>query len=142
MRLGTDSSVPGFRTDPPPAAGYIEIVAKRIVLLALAFVLAIAIVFVFGYRTGREARQLRWANSPVRPWMSVPFIAHTHHVPVEMLFEAVGVEPHAHDRRSLRRIAREKRRPVEDLIREIDQAIAKTRRAPAVPQKNPTDRVP
>lgn|SRR6476620_10595860 len=100
---------------------------RRIVLLTLAFVLAIAIVFVFGYRAGRQAHGLRWANSPVRPWMNVPFIAHTRHVPVEKLFEAIGVQPHPHDRRALRRIAHEEKRPVEDLIRDIDRAIAKAR---------------
>src|ERR1041385_1790965 len=98
---------------------------KRIVLLMLAFILALAIVFVFGFRAGRQARALRWANSPVRPWMSVPFIAHTHHVPTEKLFEAIGGQPHPHDRRALRRIAREEKRPVDDLIRDIDRAIAK-----------------
>jgi hypothetical protein len=106
-------------------------VAKRIVLLTLAFVLAIAIVFVFGYRAGRHAHLMRWANSPIRPWMSVPFVAHSHHVPVEPLFDAIGVQPNPRDRRSLRRIAREKNRPVEDLVRQIDAAIARTRGVPA-----------
>jgi len=113
------------------AAGYSEIVAKRIVLLTLAFLLAVAIVFVFGYRVGRHAHLLRFANSPIRPWMSVPFIAHTHHVPVDTLFESIGVQPQARDRRSLRRIAHEQKRPVEDLIRQIDAAIAQSRGSPA-----------
>src|SRR5438270_14092779 len=111
---------------------------KRIILLALGFVLALAIVFVFGYRAGRQAWQMRWANSPVKPWMSVPFIAHTHHVPVETLFDAIHVQPrHPHDRRPLRRIAHEEKRPVEELIREIDQAIARTRGSHPPPQKPP-----
>src|SRR5437868_1059997 len=97
---------------------------KRVVLLGLAFVLALAIVFVFGFRAGRQVWQMRWAHSPIRPWMSVPFIAHTHHVPAEALFKAIHVEPRGpHDRRALRRIAHEQKRPLEDLIREIDQAI-------------------
>jgi hypothetical protein len=63
--------------------------------------------------------------------MSVPFIAHTHHVPVETLFEAIHVEPHRpHDRRALRRIAHDEKRSVDDLIREIDHAIATTRGSP------------
>jgi hypothetical protein len=119
-------------------------VAKRIVLLTLAFLVAIAIVFVFGYRAGRHAHLMRWANSPVRPWMSVPFIAHTHHVPVETLFAAIGVAPQPHDRRPLRRIAQEEKRPVEDLVRAIDQAIARTRGAPATapPTQTPTGKSP
>jgi hypothetical protein len=104
---------------------------KRIVLLTVGFVLAIAIVFVFGYRAGRQAWELRWSHSPIRSWMSVPFIAHTRHVPAATLFEAIHVEPHRpHDRRSLRRIARDEKRPIEDLIREIDQAIVKSRGSP------------
>lgn len=116
--------------------------AKRIVLLTLGFVLAIAIVSVFGYRAGRHAHLMRWANSPVRPWMSVPFVAYTHHVPVETLFDAIGVPPNPRDRRSLRRIAREEKRPVEDLVRDIDKAIAKTRGAPATTPHGPTGKGP
>jgi hypothetical protein len=117
-------------------------VAKRIALLALAFLLAIAIVFVFGYRAGRRAHLMRWANSPIRAWMSVPFVAHTHHVPIETLFDAVGVRPNPRDRRSLRRIAREEKRPVEDLIHQLDAAIAKARGAPAPAPRTPTGKGP
>ncbi len=115
---------------------------KRIVLLSMAFVLTLASVFFFGFRAGRQARLMRFATSPIRPWMSVPFIAHTHHVPVETLFDAIHVVPHQpHDRRALRRIAREEKRPVDDLIRDINEAIAKTRGSPVPPPKNP-DRAP
>jgi hypothetical protein len=118
-------------------------VPKRIVLLALAFVLSLAVVFLFGYRAGRGARRLRWEHSPIRPWMSVPFVAHTHHVPQEALFKAIGVQPHyPHDRRPLRRIAHEEKRPVDELIREIDQAIAKARGSPPVEPRNPADKAP
>jgi len=33
--------------------------------------------------------------------MSVPFVAHTHHLRVETLFDAIGVSPNPRDRRSL-----------------------------------------
>jgi hypothetical protein len=60
--------------------------------------------------------------------MSVPFIAHTHHVPVETLFRAIHAQPQQpRDRRPLRRIAREEKRPVEELIRELNAAIAQAR---------------
>lgn len=111
--------------------------AKRTLLLTLAFLLAVAIVFVFGYRAGRHARAIRWANEPIRPWMSVPFIAHTHHVPVEMLFQAIAVQPQPSDRRPLRRIARQQKRPVEELIRDLDDAIAKARGATPPPPHAP-----
>jgi len=85
---------------------------------------AIAGTFVFAFRAGRNARRLRWENEPVRPWMSVPFIAHTHHVPPAALFHAIGLEPQQHDRRPLRTIAREQHRPVEDVVRDLERALA------------------
>lgn len=98
---------------------------KRTLLLAGAFLLAIVLTFVFAYHAGRHARYLRrrdayarLANEPIRPWMSVPFIAHVHHVPTASLFAAIGVKPQQpRDHRPLRRIASDENRPVSDLIR-------------------------
>ena len=111
--------------------GYIESVRLRQpkFLLAVAFVIAIAAAFVFGYRVGWHASHMRWATEPIRPWMSVPFIAHTHHVPAERLFSAIGVQPHPEDRRPLRRIARDESRPVADLIRDLEDTLVKLRGA-------------
>ncbi len=53
----------------------------RTLAICLAFALALAGTFVFAYRAGREARHIHAANEPIRPWMSIPFIAHAHHVP-------------------------------------------------------------
>jgi hypothetical protein len=102
----------------------------------VAFCVAIAGTFIFAFRAGRHARRLQWENEPIRPWMSVPFIAHTHHVPSGMLFHAIGLEPQPHDRRPLRTIAREERRPVEDVVRDLERALASaghTHAAPEVP---------
>jgi hypothetical protein len=96
----------------------------RKLIFALALILAIAGTFVFGFRAGRHARYIRWQNEPIRGWMSVPFIAHTHHVPVEIVYKAIGLPPLQHDRRPLRRIAREEKRPVADVIRDVESAIA------------------
>jgi hypothetical protein len=117
-------------------------VPKRTLLLVLAFLLAVAVTFVFGYRAGRHARYLRWSHEPIRAWMNVPFIAHTHHVPAETLFEAIRVQPHPHDRRPLRRIAREQKRPVEELIRALDAAIARSRGPAPAPPQDPARKAP
>lgn len=78
----------------------------------------------FGYRAGRQAHRIRMENEPIRAWMSVPFIAHTHHVPASALFAAIGVQPHEpHDRRSIRHLARELNRPVPEVIGELQHAI-------------------
>jgi hypothetical protein len=98
---------------------------RRNLLLTAGFLLAIALTFVFGYRAGRHAHFLRWENEPIRGWMSLPFVAHAHHVPVETLYGAIGLDPQKEDRRPIRRIAREQKRPTEDLIQQLDQAIAR-----------------
>jgi len=103
----------------------------RKLILVSALILAIAGTFVFGVRVGRHARRMRWQNEPIHAWMSLPFIAHTHHVPVETLYEAIGVRYQEHDRRPVRAIASAEKKPVADLIRELESAVAKGRRAKA-----------
>jgi hypothetical protein len=97
---------------------------SRLLILAVAFSVAIAGTFIFAFRAGRHARRLHVENEPIRPWMSVPFIAHTHHVPSAVLFHALGLEPQQHDRRPLRVIARQQHRPVEDVARDLERALA------------------
>ena len=93
------------------------------VVLGLAFLIAITGTFVFAYRAGRHARQIRSANEPIRAWMSIPFIAHTRHVPAQALFQAIGLQPEPHDRRSIRHIAHDLKRPVPDLMSQLQRAI-------------------
>jgi hypothetical protein len=102
----------------------------RKLVFVLALIVAIAGTFVFGFRAGSQARRIRWQNEPIRPWMSVPFIAHTHHVPPAILFQAIGLPPNGRDRRPLRRIARAEGRPVADVVRDVETAIAKARKGP------------
>jgi hypothetical protein len=102
----------------------------RKLIFALALILAIVATFVFGFRAGSHARRIRWQNEPIRAWMSVPFIAHTHHVRPEILYQAIGLPTEQRDRRPLRRIAREEKRPVADVIRDLENAIAKAPKGP------------
>jgi hypothetical protein len=104
---------------------------RRTLALGLAFLLAITCTFVFAYRAGRQARHIRAAEEPIHGWMSVPFIAHTHHVSAALLFQAIGVQPQApHDRRSVRHIARQLNRPVPELIAQLQRAIDAAARPP------------
>jgi hypothetical protein len=93
--------------------------------LGLAFLLALSVLGLFGYRAVRHARYLRWEGQPIHAWMTIPFVAHTHHVPREVLYAAIHVGPREHDRRPLRFLARQQHRPVEEVIRDLDKAIAK-----------------
>jgi hypothetical protein len=97
---------------------------RRALAVGLAFVLAITGTFVFASRAGRRARQIRTVSEPIHAWMSVPFIAHAHHVPASVLFEAIGVRPREpHDWRSVHRIAHDVNRPVPELMRKLQHAI-------------------
>ena len=93
--------------------------------LGLAFLAAVSVLVIFGHRAARHARYMRWENQPIHAWMSVPFVAHTHHVPKEILYAAIGVAPRDGDRRPLRAIARLQQRPVDEVIRDLEKAIAK-----------------
>ena len=92
-------------------------------VLVLGFCLAIAATFFFGYRAGRTARHYRWQDESIQPWMSVPFVAHTHHTRSELLFQAIRVPPNPRDHRPIREIARAEKLPVAELIRELHKAI-------------------
>jgi hypothetical protein len=90
----------------------------------MAFVLAVASTVIFASRAGRRARLMHAANEPIREWMSVPFIAHAHHLPASVLFQAIGVRPRQpYDRRSIRHIARDLNRPVPELMAQLESAI-------------------
>jgi hypothetical protein len=92
-------------------------------LLVAGFCLAIAATFFFAYRAGRTARHVSWQNEPIRAWMSVPFVAHTHHAREDALFAAIGLPPDPHDHRPIRAIARARRVPVNKLIHDLEDAI-------------------
>jgi hypothetical protein len=102
----------------------VEDTSRRTLAIGLAFVLAIGGAFLFASRASRRARQFHHANEPIHGWMSIPFIAHTHHVPPSVLFQAIGVEPlRPRDHRSVRHIARQLNRPLPEVIAELQRAI-------------------
>ena len=99
--------------------------SRRTLVIALAFLLAIAGALLFASRASRQAHHFRTANEPIHGWMSIPFIAHTHHVPASVLFEAIGVQPlQPHDHRSVRHIAHELKRPVPEVVAQLQRALA------------------
>jgi len=72
---------------------------------------------------------MHWRNEAIRPWMSVPFVAHQHHTRAELLFRAIHVEPNPRDRRPIRDIARDEKVPVSALIHDLEKAIQDSNRA-------------
>lgn len=109
-------------------------------LLIGLFLVALFAAGFFGFRAVRRA--IHW-NIPkdvaIKPWMSVPYVAHSYHLPPRILFEAVGLEPTPHDKRPLRIIAHEQNRPVEALISELEEAIRRFRQSPHSAPPPPTN---
>lgn len=94
-------------------------------VLVLALIASLGVAAIFATRAVHYARRTRTTLETIRPWMSVPYIAHSKHVPQATLWTALGIPPHAHDRRPLARIARQQGRPVDELIAALKTAIAK-----------------
>jgi hypothetical protein len=93
-----------------------------------ALVVVVLLTSVFAVRTFRRAIYWRMHRDEViRPWMSLPYVAHSYQVPPHVLYDALKVEHPPHDRRPLRQIAKEQNRPVNDVIKILYDAIARAR---------------
>jgi hypothetical protein len=109
-------------------------------LLLAVFLVAIVATGWFAVRAVRRA--IYWQthrDEPIRPWMSVRYVSRSYRVPPPVLYEALKLQPVPHDRRPLREIAREQKRPVEALIAELQEAIKGFRaHAPPPPSSEPS----
>ena len=97
-------------------------------IVLIAFALVVAATGIFAVRTVRRAmfwRQHR--DEVIRPWMSIPYVAHSYRVPPHILYQALGIPPQPHDRRPLRQIAREHDRSVDEVITVLHDAIVRER---------------
>ena len=95
-------------------------------IAALAVVLLVT--GLFAVRTFRRAIYWRVHHDEViRPWMSLPYVAHSYRVPPRVLYEALNVEHPPHDRRPIKKIAADQHRSVDEVITTLNQAIARAR---------------
>jgi hypothetical protein len=107
-------------------------------LVVLAFVLVVAFTGLFAVRTVRRAIYWHYhQDEPIRPWMSLGYIAHSYNVPPWVLRQALGLPPTTHgpDRRPIREIAREQHRSVDEIIAILQDAIVHSR--PPYPPPGP-----
>ncbi len=91
--------------------------------LKIALALTLALAALLAIRTFRFSGRAYASEEQLRPWMTVPYIAHSRHVPQSVLWGALGIPAHLHDHRPIGRIAREQRRPVDDVIGKLKSAI-------------------
>jgi hypothetical protein len=101
-------------------------------LVLAAFVIVLMVTGLFAVRTVRRAVYWRHhRDEPIRPWMSLPYVAHSYRVPPRVLYEALGIPHPPRDRRPIKAIAREKNVSVDELINTLQRAIAGARQANA-----------
>jgi hypothetical protein len=90
----------------------------------IALVLVVLGTGLLAVRTVRRAVHWRThRDETIRPWMSVPYVAHSYRVPPNVLYQALGIPPQTHDRRPLKQIAREHNRSVDEIISVLKDAI-------------------
>ena len=111
---------------------------RRQWLVVLAFVLVVAFTGLFATRTVRRA--IFWhyhQDETIRPWMSIGYVAHSYSVPPWVLRQALGLPatPKGRDKRTIREIAREQNRSVEEVIHALQDAIVHSR--PPYPPPGP-----
>lgn len=97
-------------------------------LAVAGLALVLLVTGLFAARTVR--RTIYWRlhrDEAIRPWMTVPYVAHSYHVPPHVLYEALRVPPQPHDRRPIKEIAREQNTSTEKLITTLQEAITRER---------------
>ena len=100
----------------------------RLWTIASALAVVLLVTGLFAVRTVRRAIYWRFhRDETIRPWMSIPYVAHSYRVPPHVLYEALGIPHPPRDRRPIRQIAREQNRPVGEVISVLQRAIARAR---------------
>jgi hypothetical protein len=109
---------------------------RQQLFLLSGLLLALFITFFFGVRAfHRFSRPPN--NEPLREWMSIPYIAHSYHIPPPVLLEALDLPTDTPpSRRPLSRIAQDLNLSTSEVITRLDAAIAKER-ASRVPGERP-----
>ena len=79
--------------------------------LTIAFIGALALAGLLVFRAVHFSGRVGASDEPIRPWMTVPYIAHSRHIAQNVLWSALGIPAHLHDHRPIGRIAREQTAP-------------------------------
>src|ERR1043166_2578501 len=108
-----------------------------------ALTLVLSVTGLFAVRTVRRAIYWRMHRDEViRPWMSIPYVAHSYRVPDHVLYDSLNLFHPPHDRRPIKEIAKEQNRSVEEVVTTLQSAIARERRehppnGPPPPEPSP-----
>jgi hypothetical protein len=105
-------------------------------LLILGFGLSLAVIVLFSIRTVRDLPHRR-VDEPIRPWMSLSYIAHSYRVPAYILYQALGLPVKPGDRRPIAVIARDQNRSLASVIAALQVAITHARPPYPTPPPSP-----
>jgi len=108
----------------------------QIGVLIVGFVLSLTIIGVFSVRAMRHA-SFRRVDESIRPWMTLPYIAHSYHVPVQDLYQALNLSPVLHDRRTVMKLSTQLKLPLAEVITRLNQAIVAARPTLSTPTPHP-----
>jgi hypothetical protein len=109
-------------------------------LIVGAFVLVLGATGLHVARTVREARYWReHRDEPIHGWMSVGYVAHSYHVPPQVLYQALNLPREPRDRRPLREIARSQGRSMDEIRVVLQDAISRARATHPPPPPPPRD---
>ena len=107
-------------------------------IAVVVFVFIVSLTALFAVRTVRRAIYWRLhQDETIRPWMTIPYVAHSYRVPPPVLYEALAIDHPPHDRRPIREIAQTQNRSVEEVITTLQTAIARARSSPPLGQSPP-----
>lgn len=106
--------------------------------MLVIFALVVTVTGLFAVRTVR--RTIYWRqhrDEQIRPWMTVPYVAHSYRIPPRVLYEALGIPHRPGDRRPLKQIAREQNISVDQVIETLQRAILNSQRTNPPPTVAP-----
>ena len=107
---------------------------RRRELLIAAFTVSVTATIIFGVRAFHQLPR-KTPDHPIHSWMTLKYVARTHRVPSQVLYEALALPVTPNDKRSIRQIARSLNLPEEEIILALEKAIE---RAQSVPSPTPT----
>lgn len=105
----------------------------QIVGLVIGLLLSLAVIGVFSVRAARHA-SFRRVDESIRPWMTLPYIAHSYKVPVEDLYHALNLNPVLHDRRTVMKLSIELNLSLAEVTANLVEAIVNARPTAPTPQ--------
>lgn len=116
---------------------------QRQILVALLVLIGLFFVTFYGLRAYRGLRRLIEGTQPiVRPWMTIPRIAHQFKIPEAELYRALAVQPQQPDRRPLDRLAREKGLKIPVFVDQVQRFVDSYHKPPPPAPPPPTPSPP